>query len=73
VDGTSEIVKHRDNGYLIDVNNLQQNLAEAIILLASDSNLRQQFGANAIETVKHHFNAASMTRQIENIYTSLYK
>jgi glycosyltransferase involved in cell wall biosynthesis len=73
VDGTSEIVKHQDNGYLIDVNNLQQNLAEAIILLASDSGLRQKFGANAIETVKHHFNAASMTRQIENIYTSLHK
>lgn len=73
VDGTSEIVKHHDNGYLIEVNNLQQNLAEAIILLASDSGLRQKFGANAIETVKHHFNAASMTRQIENIYTSLHK
>jgi glycosyltransferase involved in cell wall biosynthesis len=73
VDGTSEIVKHQDNGFLIDVNNLQHNLAEAIILLASDSQLRQKFGANAIETVKHHFNAASMTRQIENIYSSLHQ
>jgi glycosyltransferase involved in cell wall biosynthesis len=73
VDGTSEIVKHQDNGFLIDVNNLQHNLAEAIILLASDSHLRQKFGANAIETVKHHFNAASMTRQIENIYSSLHQ
>jgi glycosyltransferase involved in cell wall biosynthesis len=73
VDGTSEIVKHQDNGFLIDVNNLQHNLAEAIILLASDSKLRQKFGANAIETVKHHFNAASMTRQIENIYSSLHQ
>jgi glycosyltransferase involved in cell wall biosynthesis len=73
VDGTSEIVKHQVNGYLIDVNNLQHNLAEAIILLASDSHLRQKFGTNAIDTVKHHFNAASMTRQIENIYSSLHQ
>lgn len=73
VDGTSEIVRHQDNGYLIEVNNLQRNLAEAIIHVAGNSSLRQKFGANAIQTVKNHFNAASMTRQIENIYTSLYK
>jgi glycosyltransferase involved in cell wall biosynthesis len=73
VDGTCEIVRDQNNGYLVEVNNLQHNLAEAIIVLASDNSLRQKFGANAIETVKNHFNAASMTRQIENIYTSLYK
>jgi len=73
VDGTCEIVRHQDNGYLIEVNNLQQNLAEAIVLMAGDNSLRQKFGTNAIETVRRHFNAASMTRQIENIYTSLHK
>jgi len=73
VDGTCEIVRHQDNGYLIEVNNLQQNLAEAIVLMAGDNSLRQKFGTNAIETVRRHFDAASMTRQIENIYTSLHK
>jgi glycosyltransferase involved in cell wall biosynthesis len=73
VDGTCEIIKHQNNGYLIDVNNLQHELAGAIILLAGDTARCQKYGANAIETVKNHFNAASMTRQIENIYTSIYK
>ena len=73
VDGTSEIVRHNNNGYLIDIDHLQKELAEAILLLATDSVLRQKYGANAIETVTSHFNAANMTRQIENIYTNLYK
>lgn len=73
VDGTCEVIKHQDNGYLVDVDNLQNGLAEAIQLLATDSRLRQQYGANAMETVNSHFNVATMTRHIENIYTSLYK
>ncbi len=73
VDGTSEIVRHHDNGYLIEVDNLENELAEAIKLLATDRVLRHKYGGHAIETVKNHFNATIMTRQIENIYTSLYK
>ncbi len=73
VDGTCEIVRHQHNGYLIEPGNLQNELAGAIILLAADTALREKYGANAIETVKSHFNVTHMTRQIENIYTSLYK
>jgi glycosyltransferase involved in cell wall biosynthesis len=73
VDGTCEIVRHQHNGYLIEHHNLQNELAEAIILLATDTAIREKYGANAIETVKNHFNVTHMTRQIENIYTSLYK
>jgi glycosyltransferase involved in cell wall biosynthesis len=73
VDGTSEIVEHQANGYLINLSNLQNELTEAIVLVASQPDLRKQFGYNAIETVKSRFTAASMTRQIENIYHRLYK
>ena len=73
VDGTSEIVEHQANGYLINLSNLQNELTEAIVLVASQPDLRKQFGNNAIETVKSRFTAASMTRQIENIYHRLYK
>ena len=37
VDGTCEIVRHQHNGYLIEPDNLQNELAGAIILLATDS------------------------------------
>ncbi len=73
VDGTSEIVRHQHNGYLIEPDNLQNELAEAIIVLAMDAGLRGKYGTHAMETVKSHFNVTQMTRQIENIYTSLYK
>lgn len=73
VDGTCEIVRHQQNGYLIEPDHLQSELAGAIILLAADPVLREKYGARAIATVKSHFNVTHMTRQIENIYTSLYK
>jgi glycosyltransferase involved in cell wall biosynthesis len=73
VDGTCEIIKDEHNGCLIALNNLQNELAKKIILLANDSELRQQYGSKAMETVKNRFNAATMTKQIEDIYTSLLK
>ncbi|HWR32890.1 MAG TPA: glycosyltransferase family 4 protein [Chitinophagaceae bacterium] len=73
VDGTSDIVRHENNGHLINPDHIQSELAEAILLLATDIVLRQKYGVNAIETITSHFNAANMTRQIEKIYTSLYK
>ena len=41
-----------------------------MISLDGTSN-KSKFGANAIETVKHHFNAITMTKQIENIYLNI--
>lgn len=73
VDGTSEIIINNYNGCLIALNNLQNELAEKIILLANDATLRKQYGGKAMETVKNRFNAATMTKQIEDIYTSLLK
>ena len=73
VDGTCEIVRHQHNGFLIEPGNLQHELAGAILLLAADNSLREEYGAHAMETVRSHFNVAKMTRQIEDIYTSLYR
>ncbi len=71
VDGTCEIVSDKYNGCLIELNNLQQELTEAILELAADENKRKKYGTNAMLTVQNRFNAATMTRQIENIYSSL--
>jgi glycosyltransferase involved in cell wall biosynthesis len=71
VDGTCEIIKNDYNGCLIALDNLQNELAEKIIVLANDVELRKQYGSKAMETVKNRFNAATMTKQIEDIYNRL--
>lgn len=71
VDGTSEIVQDRVNGLLIGTDQLVANLEEALVSLAKDPGLREQFGLKAIGTVKGKYNAVHMTRQIERIYTGL--
>jgi len=73
VDGTCEIIKDQYNGILIDLDNLSNDLASAIVLLAEDKKLREQFIMNSKETVRNKFNAANMTRHIENIYLGLIK
>jgi len=71
VDGTCEIIRHQENGYLIQPENVQQELTRAILTLAADPVRRAQYGSQAVETVKNHFDAGLMTRQIEQIYTRL--
>ncbi len=69
VDGTCEVVKNNFNGLLIDTENLVPNLTDAILEMASDKEMRTKFGKMAIETVSEKFNAVSMTRAIENLYS----
>lgn len=73
VDGTCEVIRHKVNGYLVNIDNLQNELCEAILLLAKDTGLRLKYGAQAMETVNEQFTVDRMTRQIENIYNGLYK
>lgn len=71
VDGTSEIIENGENGILIETDNLIANLSDALIDLSADENKRKLFGRKAIETVQKKYSATEMTRQIEQIYTSL--
>lgn len=68
VDGTREILRHKDNGLLIETDNLQQNLTSSLLELSSNDELRKQLQNKARQTVKDRFNAADMTKQIEKIY-----
>jgi glycosyltransferase involved in cell wall biosynthesis len=71
VDGTNEIIQDKKNGLLIEVDGLVKNLAVAINNLSNDERLRTQISQNAIQTINEKFNAAQMTRQIENAYTRI--
>jgi glycosyltransferase involved in cell wall biosynthesis len=68
VDGTSEIVQDRVNGWLVGLDGLEENLRLALVALSQDPVLRSEFGARAMETVNGRYNAARMTEQIEQIY-----
>ena len=73
VDGTSDIIEHSKNGYLIELADVEAALPAAIVNMASDASLRKELGAKARETVKYNFNAADMTRKIEAEYKKLLK
>lgn len=71
VDGTCEVIDNEENGLLVELTNLEQNLSKAIIRLAGDPVLREKFRINAIDTVDSRFNAKAMTREIEKVYLNL--
>ena len=71
VDGTSEVIRHNENGLLISTDELVNNLSEALLTLASNANLRQQLGIAAQQTISSTYSASNMTREIETIYNSL--
>lgn len=67
VDGTKEVIVDQHNGLLIEAGDLEA-LKKAILDLASHPEKRNQLAKEARATVQHRFNAASMTRQIEDLY-----
>ena len=71
VDGTSEIIRHQHNGWLVETQDLVHHLTHALIAAASDGTARMVLGRNAMQTVSDRFNASDMTRQIEKIYLQL--
>jgi glycosyltransferase involved in cell wall biosynthesis len=73
VDGTSEIIKHDENGWLVNTANLVDDLASSLITISKDEERRKRFSEKAIATINERYNAASMTRRIENIYTEIAK
>lgn len=69
IDGTKEVIEHMKNGILVPVSS-PQTLADAIIMLASDSKLSNSLGENAFQTIKGDYDNGTMTKQIEDIYFS---
>lgn len=71
VDGTTDIIEHKKNGYLIELAAMENELPSAIVSMSADAALRKELGTQARKTVKHNFNAADMTRKIEAAYHTL--
>lgn len=71
VDGTREIIRHTQNGLLVQGADIASSLAESICQLAAQPQLRDALGQQARADIIHDFSAAEMTRQIEQVYQSL--
>lgn len=71
VDGTGEVLKHRENGLLIKTDQLVSSLTEALVQLGRDREMQKKFQERAIETISGRFNVTRMAREIEAIYNNL--
>lgn len=72
VGGIPEIVKDRVNGFLVPAGN-SHLLAEAIIKLLKDENLRQSMGRIGRKMIDEKFSAKKMVEDIEKLYCELLK
>jgi glycosyltransferase involved in cell wall biosynthesis len=71
VDGTKEVIRHGENGWLVPTDDLISRLADALVSLGQDATLRSSFQQQAISTINERFNAGGMTRKIEEIYSQV--
>lgn len=71
VDGTGEVLKHRENGLLIKTDQLVSSLTEALAQLGRDREMQKKFQERAIETISGRFNVTRMAREIEAIYNNV--
>ncbi|KUO72763.1 MAG: hypothetical protein APF77_02025 [Clostridia bacterium BRH_c25] len=70
--GIPEVVKDGYNGYLVPVGDSVM-LADAILKLVRDPELRKSMGDKGKELVVGHFTADAMARGIEELYESILK
>ncbi len=67
VDGTSEVIRHLENGWLMPPGDAGE-LATGILTLHRNRELRERIASNAMETVRIHYNIVEMTRKLESTY-----
>jgi glycosyltransferase involved in cell wall biosynthesis len=72
VDGTVNLLAHRQNGLLINPKQPDE-LAAAITELAQQPALRQQLAQAARQTVEQHYSAHTMARRVETVYGQVLK
>ncbi|HLR05262.1 MAG TPA: glycosyltransferase family 4 protein, partial [Pyrinomonadaceae bacterium] len=70
VDGTPEMIRHGENGWLIPARD-QQRLVAAIHLLLDDGNLREQLGSNGRRDAIARFSAERFATEIHSFYRGI--
>ncbi len=70
VGGTPEMIRHGENGWLVPARD-QQTLAEAMLLLLGDRNLREQLGSNGRRDAIARFSIERFATEIHSFYRGL--
>lgn len=70
VGGNPELIKHDINGFLYEVGDVEA-LANYIVRLVKNKNLRVELGKNGFKYVKENFSISKYIKQHENIYERL--
>jgi len=70
VGGTSEVVKHGENGILVPPNNAVR-LAEGIQYLLDNENVRKKFGENGRKWIVNNFSSDIIAKRLFQIYEAL--
>jgi glycosyltransferase involved in cell wall biosynthesis len=73
VDGTPEIIRDRENGLLIGIEDLEANLEEALMELSTDQELRERLQQNAISSIYNKYTVENLAKKNENIYRELVR
>lgn len=71
VDGTPELIEHEKNGLLITLDGLEKNIADALIRLCTDEELRRRLQQNAIKSIYNSYNVETLARKNEAVYLQL--
>jgi glycosyltransferase involved in cell wall biosynthesis len=71
VDGTPEMIEHNKNGLLIGLDNLQNDLVNAMTMLCTDENLRETLQRNAVKSIYNTYNVETLARKNEEVYRGL--
>src|SRR5438552_1517045 len=71
VDGTREIIKHKENGILIELENMEQVLAAELANLCNDRTLCKRLQQNAISSIYGKYTVENLARQNEEVYEQL--
>ena len=70
VDGTSEVIIHRQNGLLFDSGNELQ-LSSLLLELSENTDLCKSLGENAFKTVCEHHSVDTMVKSLEEEYLNI--
>ncbi len=70
IDGITDLIINNENGLIIPPLDIKK-LALALELLITDKSFRNKLGKQAELTVKKNYNITTMTRKIQDLYTTL--
>lgn len=73
VDGTPEMVHDRHNGILVNLANIENQLAKELTAICLNNELRNNLESNAIKTVYNKYNVSELAQKNEALYMQLAK